>query len=166
MHFSDGGDSSAWIWNIATAKFPEPNQIVDLYHAREHLHDDLDRLLALMFGDRKGRMAPARLEDPDYGDIDGTCRAARVYPLMGARKDELDTAPGHFQNNALLMRYNWFRSWGLFVGSGAVEAVVQSRDRAGTAARSVTPGGGRPGRPRAGRLPSRRRWRLGGRAGC
>ena len=32
------GDGAAWIWNIATAKFPEATQIVDLYHAREHMH--------------------------------------------------------------------------------------------------------------------------------
>src|ERR1019366_3375450 len=32
------GDGAAWIWGIATAKFPEATQIVDLYHAREHLH--------------------------------------------------------------------------------------------------------------------------------
>jgi hypothetical protein len=33
------GDGAAWIWGIATSKFPEATQIVDLYHAREHLHD-------------------------------------------------------------------------------------------------------------------------------
>ena len=33
------GDGAAWIWNIATAKFPEATQIADLFHAREHLHD-------------------------------------------------------------------------------------------------------------------------------
>src|SRR5216684_712944 len=31
------GDGAAWIWNIASSKFPEATQIVDLYHAREHL---------------------------------------------------------------------------------------------------------------------------------
>ena len=31
------GDGAAWIWNIAAAKFPGATQIVDLYHAREHL---------------------------------------------------------------------------------------------------------------------------------
>ena len=63
-----------------------------------------------------------RLEDLDYGDIDGICAAARVYPLTGVKKDELDTALGYFENNAPRMRYKWFRSRGLFVGSGAVES--------------------------------------------
>ena len=115
------GDGAAWIWNIASSKFPEATQIVDLYHAREHLHD-LARLLDFMLLDQKDDWLAARLEDLDYGDIDGICRAARVYPLLGARKAGLDTALGYFENNAPRMRYHWFRQCGLFVGSGVVEA--------------------------------------------
>ena len=115
------GDGAAWIWNIATAKFPEATQIVDLFHAREHLHD-LARVLEFMLGDQREKWLAARLEDLDYGDIDGICAAARLYPLTGVKKDELDTALGYFENNAPRMRYNWFRSRGLFVGSGAVES--------------------------------------------
>jgi len=115
------GDGAAWIWNIASSKFPEATQIVDLYHAREHLHD-LARLLEFMLGDRKDEWLAARLGDLDYGDIGGICKAARAYPLTGIKKDELDTALGYFENNAPRMRYKWFRSRGLFVGSGAVES--------------------------------------------
>ena len=115
------GDGAAWIWNIASSKFPEATQIVDLFHAREHLHD-LARLLEFMLGDRKDEWLAARLEDLDYGDIGGICKAARVYPLLGAKKAELDTALGYFENNAPRMRYHWFRQCGLFVGSGVVEA--------------------------------------------
>ncbi len=68
----------------------------------------------------------ARMEDLDYGDIDGICKAARAYPLTGVKKDELDTALGYFENNAHRMRYKWFRSRGLFVGSGVVEAGCKS----------------------------------------
>jgi len=115
------GDGAAWIWKIATAKFPGATQIVDLFHAREHLHD-LARQLEFMLGDRKDEWLAARLEDLDYGDIDGICAAARVFPLDGIKKDELDTALGYFENNAPRMRYHWFRQCGLFAGSGVVEA--------------------------------------------
>jgi hypothetical protein len=115
------GDGAAWIWNIASSKFPEATQIVDLYHAREHLND-LARSLEFMLGDQKDAWLAARLEDLDYGDIDGICAAARVYPLIGVQKEELDTALGYFENNAPRMRCHWFRSRGLFVGSGAVES--------------------------------------------
>ncbi len=115
------GDGAAWIWGIATAKFPEATQIVDLFHAREHIYD-LARQLEFMLGDRKDEWLAARLEDLDYGDIDGICAAARVFPLTGVKKNEMDTALGYFENNAPRMRYKWFRSRGLFVGSGLVES--------------------------------------------
>ncbi len=115
------GDGAAWIWGIASSKFPEATQIVDIYHAREHLHD-LARLLEFMLGDQREDWLAARLDDLGYGDIDGICAAARVYPLTGVKKDELDTALGYFEHNAPRMRCKWFRSRGLFVGSGVVEA--------------------------------------------
>jgi hypothetical protein len=115
------GDGAAWIWNIAAAQFPEATQVVDLFHAREHLHD-LARRLEFMLLDRKDEWLAARLEDPGYGDIDGIVAATRKYPLAGVRKDEIDTALGYFENNAPRMRCHWFRQCGLFTGSGAVEA--------------------------------------------
>jgi hypothetical protein len=93
------GGGAAWIWNVASSKFPEATQIVDLYHAREHPHD-LARLLEFMLLDRKDEWLAARIEDLDYGDIDGICRTARAYPLEGTKKDDLDTPLGYFENNA------------------------------------------------------------------
>jgi hypothetical protein len=115
------GDGAAWIWKLAAAQFPEATCIVDLYHAREHLHD-LARKLEFMLLDRKDEWLAARLEDLDYGYIDGIVAATRKYPLAGTRKDEIDTALGYFETNAPRMRYHWFRQCGLFVGSGVVEA--------------------------------------------
>ena len=74
------GDGATWIWNIASTKFPGATQIVDLFHAREHLHD-LARVLEFMLGDQREDWLAARLEDLDYGDIDGICAAARAYSL-------------------------------------------------------------------------------------
>jgi transposase len=85
------GDGAPWIWNIATAKFPEATQIVDLFHAREHVHD-LARRLEFMLGDRKEEWLAARLEDLDDGDgdgdgdVDGICRAAASIPWKARRK--------------------------------------------------------------------------------
>jgi len=115
------GDGAAWIWGIATAKFPEATQIVDLFHAREHLHS-LTRSLEFMLGDRRDEWLAARLEDLDYGDIDGIEAAVRTYPLEGIKKQETEKELGYFLNNAPRMRYRWFRSRGLFVGSGVIEA--------------------------------------------
>jgi hypothetical protein len=119
------GDGAAWIWNIASDKFPGATQIVDLYHAREHLHA-LTRSLEFMLLDRKDEWLAARLEDLDYGYIDGIADAVRKYPLIGTKKDEVDKELGYFLNNAPRMRYHWFRQCGLFVGSGVVEAGCKS----------------------------------------
>jgi hypothetical protein len=115
------GDGAPWIWGIANAKFPEATQIVDLYHAREHVHS-LTRSVEFMLGDRRDEWLAARLEDLDYGDIEGIERAVREFPFIGVKKDEVDRELGYFLGNAPRMRYHWFRSRGLFVGSGVVEA--------------------------------------------
>ncbi|HYM56281.1 MAG TPA: ISKra4 family transposase, partial [Solirubrobacteraceae bacterium] len=115
------GDGAAWIWNLAAATFPEATHIVDLYHAREHLHS-LARSLEFMLHDRRDEWLAARMEDLDYGYIDGIAAAVREYPLEGVKKDEAARELGYFLNNAPRMRYHWFRSRGLFVGSGVVEA--------------------------------------------
>ena len=115
------GDGASWIWNIATAKFPEAPRSWTRSHAREHLRD-LARSLEFMLGDHRDDWLAARMEDLDYGDIDGICAAARIYPLEGIKKTELNTALGYFQTNAPRMRYHWFRSRGLSVGSGTVES--------------------------------------------
>ena len=78
------GDGAAWIWNLATRHFPQATQIVDLYHAREHLHD-LARLLEFMLGDHKQAWLQERLADLDNGDIPAICAAARAFPLAGKR---------------------------------------------------------------------------------
>jgi hypothetical protein len=115
------GDGAAWIWNLAAQHFPEATQIVDLYHARQHLHD-LAKLLEFMLGDTTGQWLAARLGNLDDGDIEAICAAARVFPLAGKKAAELDTALGYFEHNAHRMCYAHFRKLGMFVGSGAVEA--------------------------------------------
>ena len=75
-----------------------------------------------MLPDQKDEWLAARMEDLDYGDIDGIETAVRRYPLEGVKKDEVDKELGYFLNNAPRMRYKWFRQCGLFVGSGVVEA--------------------------------------------
>lgn len=116
------GDGAAWIWNLAAATFPGATCIVDLFHAREHLHS-LARSLEFMLLADKDEWLAARLEDLDYGYIDGIEAAVRKYPIVdGIKKDEVERELGYFLSNAPRMRYHWFRDRGLFVGSGVVEA--------------------------------------------
>ena len=115
------GDGAAWIWNLAGQHFPEATQIVDLYHAREHLHD-LAKLLEFMLGDNKEDWLHTQLAELDAGNIDAICAAARVFPLVGKKASDLRTALGYFEHNAHRMQYAGFKKLGMFTGSGAVEA--------------------------------------------
>jgi hypothetical protein len=42
------GDSVPWLWNIASSKFPEATQIVDLYQHRPRPDRDVDPVLDLV----------------------------------------------------------------------------------------------------------------------
>jgi hypothetical protein len=107
------GDGAAWIWNLATRQLPEATAVVDLYHAREHLHE-LAKLLEFMLGDHRTEWLAERLTDLDNGDIGAIATAARAFPLTGVKAAALDTALGYFENNAHRMAYARFRSLGMF----------------------------------------------------
>ena len=79
-----------------------------------------------MLNDRYSQWLQARLEDLDYGYIDGIEAAIREFPLQGVKQDEAEKELGYFLHNAPRMRYRWFRSRGLFTGSGVVEAGCKS----------------------------------------
>ncbi|PYI69719.1 ISKra4 family transposase [Arthrobacter livingstonensis] len=115
------GDGAHWIWNMATARLPEATQIVDLFHAREHLHE-LANLLAFIITEDPNDWYQARRTELDSGDIDAITNAAMIYPLVGSKAKERTKALAYFQRNAHRMQYARFRRLGMFVGSGTVEA--------------------------------------------
>ena len=118
------GDGAKWIWGLATAVYPQATQIVDLYHAREHLAGLAEHLAFIL--DDKQAWLNERNDDLDNGDIDAIVTAARAYPLAGVKAGDLDTKLGYFTRNAHRMRYKDFRDLDLFVGSGAIEASCKS----------------------------------------
>jgi hypothetical protein len=93
---------------------------VDLYHAREHL-TDLAAHLAFITPDPP-QWLNDRLDDLDAGNIDAIITAARQYPLEGVKAEELDKKLHYFETNTHRMRYARFKSLGMFIGSGAIEA--------------------------------------------
>jgi hypothetical protein len=115
------GDGAVWIWNLADKHFPAATQIVDLYHAREHVHD-LATLARRLLRSSQPNWLAQRLEELDAGDIPAMLAAARDLKFTGSLATERDKALAYFENNAHRMRYKHFRALGMFVGSGVVEA--------------------------------------------
>ena len=115
------GDGAAWIWNLADEHFPAATQIVDLYHAREHVHELATLAARLLRGHRPDWLAQ-RLDELDNGDIPALLAVGRDLKFTGSLATDRDKALAYFETNAHRMRYAHFRSLGMFVGSGAVEA--------------------------------------------
>lgn len=116
------GDGAPWIWNLAGEHFPGATQIVDLYHAREHL-SDLGKVLYGPGSSKAKAWADARIDELDAGCVEAVLTAMRrLRPKAETAHDELRKATEYFKTNAERMRYNQFRQQGLFVGSGVVEA--------------------------------------------
>ena len=105
---------------MAESLYPHATHIVDIYHAREHLHE-LAAHLAFITPDPP-RWLSDRLDDLDAGNIEAIITAARQYPLDGVLADELDKKLHYFQANSHRMQYARFKSLGMFTGSGAIEA--------------------------------------------
>jgi len=116
------GDGALWIWHRADENFPGAVQIVDLYHAREHLaavgH------LAFGSGSETGKAwLAARRTELDDGDVDVIIAEIRKLPSSDLQvRDELRKEAEYFETNKLRMCYKYFRGRGFFVGSGVVEA--------------------------------------------
>jgi len=119
------GDGAPWIWNLATAILPEATPIVDIYHAREHLHD-LTATLAPLLGDQRDDWLTARRADLDAGDIETLVAETTRLPLDDNTARDTTKALAYFKTNAHRMRYRYFRELGLFIGSGVVEAGCKS----------------------------------------
>jgi hypothetical protein len=126
------GDGAEWIWNLAAEHFPGAIEIVDLYHARQHLWELARRLHPHDGGKQKAWMKVHQKRLLDKGKIErlvGALRTLRSGDPEVAEKSR--TEADYFERNAERMRYPKFRRQHLFVGSGVIEAgcktVIASR---------------------------------------
>jgi hypothetical protein len=116
------GDRARWIWGIAEEHFYGAIQIVDFYHAREHVALIAD----LVYGTgtiKSKEWMSARREQLDAGDVEAVIACmSRLRPSHAKVQEEVRIAADYFHRNAQRMRYAEFRKQGLFVGSGVMEA--------------------------------------------
>lgn len=116
------GDGAVWIWNLAQQHFPGAIQIVDLFHARQHLWDLARKLYPNEVAQQK-RWMMVHQDLLDSGKMKKLTVALRSISTGNPELAEsLRTEADYFHRNALRMRYPKFRRLGLFVGSGVVEA--------------------------------------------
>lgn len=116
------GDGAEWIWNQAELHFPGAIEIVDLYHARQHLWD-LSAKLYPNDSPAQRRWVMVRKDKLDDGKIEALIRLLRAAASSDPDlEDEIRKEINYFETNKERMRYPQFREQGLFVGSGVIEA--------------------------------------------
>jgi hypothetical protein len=120
------GDGAEWIWNLVALCFPGAIEIVDLYHAREHLWELARKLYP---GDevRQKRWLLPQLDKLENGRMEKLVAKLRAMTATHPElKDKFHTESEYFARNAARMRYPEFRRQGLFVGSGVIEAACKT----------------------------------------
>jgi hypothetical protein len=115
-------DGAVWIWNLADQHFPGAVQIVDLYHARQHLCE----LAAKLFpndGPARKQWLAICLDQLDEGKIEALVKTLRdLHPANEELAKDVVNQGDYFERNTERMRYPKFRAQELFVGSGVIEA--------------------------------------------
>lgn len=119
------GDGAEWIWNLVSDRFKDAVQIVDFYHACEHLHalcaalePDEQRAITLF---RKWRK---RLKNNGLPKILHETYM-RLVSLGAKARTAVQAQLPYFQTNATRMTYRTFRRQGFFIGSGAIEGACR-----------------------------------------
>jgi hypothetical protein len=119
------GDGAHWIWDLASEQFPGAVQIVDLYHAEEHVWDVAHAVFGrtTVQGISWAKHACDLLVHGKIEDLLALIgELASIAPPPGKSKSIPEQALGYFTTNAERMRYPAFRAQGMHVGSGIAEA--------------------------------------------
>jgi hypothetical protein len=111
------GDGSAWIWNTAKELFPQAIQILDRFHAKEHL----SKVGKAIYGDSEQgkKWIQRRYDELDEGRMKSLLKALdRHAPKY---KEAVECAD-YIRNNRDRMKYPEFHEQGLCTATGVVEA--------------------------------------------
>ena len=111
------GDGSTWIWNTATELFPQATQILDRFHAKEHL----SKLGKIIYGDSlEGKQwIQTRYDELDEGRLKSLVQA--LHGHAGQYKQARECIH-YIWNNRRRMRYPKFHKEGFCTSTGVVEA--------------------------------------------
>lgn len=117
-------DGAKWIWKWADETYPDSPQILDFFHAKEHLcqfaeqyfKDESERTKWI---DRQSlRLLNDKVENV-ITDLDA------LFPKDKKTKDMLAALIQYYLSNTKRMQYKTFKENGWLIGSGAIEAAIR-----------------------------------------
>jgi len=111
------GDGSPWIWNTASELFPDATQILDRFHAKEHL----SAVGKIFLGESEAGKAwiQQRYEELDEGRLSSLVKALRPHASNHAAARD---CVRYVWKNRQRMRYPQFHQQGFCTSTGVVEA--------------------------------------------
>ena len=112
------GDGALWIWRVAAEDYPGSIQIVDLFHAKQHLHD-VSKALYPDEAERARLWADVRCDELDDGCLDDVLAVLRSH---ASDCEQAAQCADYIERNRERMQYADFRAQGLCVASGVVES--------------------------------------------
>lgn len=116
------GDGATWIWNQAALHFSQSQQVVDWYHAKEHLLAAA-HLIKPQDGSAHTRWVNSRETLLYQGHADKIADELEKTALKGGvDSDRLLSAAGYFRSNHKRMNYIELREEEWPIGSGMVES--------------------------------------------
>jgi hypothetical protein len=130
------GDGAPWIWQLVAKQCPGAVEIVDFWHASEHLWEVAHACYGAESPAGKAWVA-ARQEELKRDQVEAVLRAIAAWkPNTPALRKLRHTQFRYFRQNSERMRYGTFLKKGYHIGSGVVEAgcrqvICQRLDQAG-----------------------------------
>ena len=114
-------------WSFLGKEIPGGAEIIDFFHAAEHL----GQALAAAYGDgtRDARWRFQELRDvllEDCGGVDQVIRSLAYLRSKHPRKKRIAEVLGYFRKHRQRMRYFEHKEFGLPIGSGPVEAACKT----------------------------------------
>ena len=122
-------DGARWIWNWAEQNHPESIQIVDYYHAKEHLCE----FAKLYYKNeaQRHRWVEELSETMLTQGIDPIIKQLEKLPKHKKTETKRKTLINYYKRNKTRMQYHKYLEKGLLIGSGAIESahkdVLQQR---------------------------------------
>jgi hypothetical protein len=115
------GDAAEWIWNLVRDYFPEAVQIVDWFHACEHLAE-VAKTIFSKAEEQKGWLGEQR-DSLWQGKVQQVIQACNTLAEQG--HTVAGQASTYFQNNAARMDYATYRQKAYQIGSGTIESACK-----------------------------------------
>ncbi len=123
------GDGAPWIWRQVEEHFPGAVQIVDLWHAQQHVWQ-VAHAVFRRTSEACTTWAHQACSHLVQGQIEELVTAIAALPAVppppGQARSVPEKAVDYFSTNAARMRYPIFRAQGMHVGSGIAEAACKT----------------------------------------